>query len=214
MIYSFRNNHKEGNVMKLYYSPGACSLAPHIALNEAGLQYELEKVDLGSKKTESGEDYIKINPKGYVPALKLDNNELLTEAGVILQYIASNSKQKLSPDETSFDYYRCKECLHFISTELHKGIGFFFRKNLTEEAKNEQIQTLNKRFNLLENTLSKQTYLMGDSFMVPDAYLFTVLRWAHHFKLDLSGYPAINKYFENVKMRPMVQKTLEEEKLK
>lgn len=209
MIYSFNNSIKEGNLMKLYYSPGACSLAPHIALNEAGLQYELEKVDLSNKKTESGEDYLNINHKGYVPALKLNNNELLTEAAVVLQYIASKSDKKLSPDENSFDYYRYKECLNFISTELHKGIGFFFRKNITDEAKNEQIQTLNKRFKILEHTLS-----MGDTFMVPDAYLFTVLRWAHHFKIDLSGYPAINKYFENVKMRPMVQKALEEEKLK
>lgn len=202
------------STMKLYYSPGACSLAPHIALNEAGLKYDLEKVDLASKKTESGKDYNEINAKGYVPALILDNGELLTEAAIVLQYISAQVPQKLSPDENSFEYYRFKEWLNFISSELHKGIGFFFRKNLTNEVKNSQSELVSKRLKFLDSSLPDQGYLMGENFTAADAYLFTVLRWAYYFKLDLSGFPKINQYFEKVKQRPHVQKTLAEENLK
>lgn len=200
--------------MKLYYSPGACSLAPHIALYEAKLKFDAEKVDLASKKTQSGEDFLKINPKGYVPTLKINDNQILTECAVILQYIGARSEvANLAPTPDSFESFQFKEWLNFIASELHKGVGIFFRKNLTEEVKNEALQILAKRFTFLEDNLSKHKYLMGESFTLADAYLFTILRWTYHFKIDLSAWPSLPKYFEFIKQRPAVQEALSHEDL-
>lgn len=201
--------------MKLYYSPGACSLAPHIALYESKLKFDVEKVDLNTKKTESGGDFLAINSKGYVPTIKIDDNQILTECAVILQYIAAQSTAvKLAPPADSFESYKLKEWLNFIASELHKGVGLFFRKNLPDEVKNEAWQILEKRFKYLEQNLSKHKFLMGDTFTVADAYLFTILRWTHHFKMDLSAYPALSAYFKAIQQRPAVQETLNKEGLK
>jgi glutathione S-transferase len=195
--------------MKLYFSPNACSLAPHIVLRECGNNFEIEKVDLQKKTTASGEDFLKINPKGYVPTLKLDNGEILTEANAILQYLADTFPQaKLAPAAGTFERYRLQEWLNFIATEMHKGLGVFFKPNVPEEYKKMVLEVLHKRFDFLENHLAKQKYLLGNTFSVADAYLFTVLRWTHYFKIDLNPWPSIAKFMNEMNIHPSVQAAL------
>ena len=198
--------------MKLYYSPGACSLSPHIVLKACGIDYQLIKVDLKTKKIETGEDFYKINPKGSVPVLTLDNGEILTEGPAIVQYIADlNPTSKLVPEAGKWERYRLQEWLNYISAEIHKTIGSLFKANLSEEAKQATIELLNKRFTFLESTLSKQPFLMGKDFSVADAYLFTVLRWNDLFKLNLDNWPSVIKYITTVRALPAVQAALKEE---
>lgn len=200
--------------MKLYYTPGACSMAPHIALREAGLGFDLEKVDLMGKKTETGADFTAINPKGYVPALKLDNGELLTEAGVILQYIADQKPASgLAPAAGTLPRYRLMEMLNFISTEIHKNFGPLFRPDSTEDAKKAAQENINKRFDYINQQLAGKQYLLGDTFTVADCYFGTVLGWCQHLKMDLSGWPNIGAYAGRVMGRPAVQATLKAEGL-
>src|SRR5262245_56258322 len=161
--------------MKLYYVPGACSLAPHIALREAGYQFDLEQVDLAAKKTKSGADYTKINAKGYVPALQLDNGEVLTEAPVILQYIADQRPESgLVPKAGSMERYRTQEWLNFVTSELHKGFGILFNPALPENARPVVVDKLGSRLDFLAKQLDGKPYLAGDKFTAADAYAFTV----------------------------------------
>jgi glutathione S-transferase len=191
--------------MKLYFSPGACSLSPHIILREAGLKFDTEKVSLSDKKTEKGADYTTVNAKGYVPALQLDSGEVLTEGPAIVQYLADQvPEKKLVPAAGSMERYRAVEWLSFISTELHKSFGPLFKPNVPEETKQAARDLLAKRLGFVAAKLEGSDYLMGNQFTVADAYLFTVLNWAGHVKLDLSPWPVLKAYHQRVAARPAV----------
>jgi glutathione S-transferase len=198
--------------MKLYYSPGACSLSPHIALLEAGLPYELVKVDLRAKKLENGDDYLKVNPKGQVPALSLDNGELMTEGPVIVQMIADKASAKnLAPVRDSAERYKLQEWLNFISTELHKNFGPMFSPVLAEEAKPFFKDRVMSKFKYVNGALAGRDYLMGKQFTVADGYLFTMLSWAERMKFDLSALPNLLAYKARVAARPKVQEAIAKE---
>ena len=199
--------------MKLYFSPGACSLAPHIALEEAGIPFEAVKVDLRTHKLADGTDYYTINPKGYVPLLELDNGERLSEVAVILQYIADRKPGTLAPTFGTFERYRVMEWLNFIATEVHKQYGPLFYPDTPDATKDKQRATLAKRFDLLVTTLAKQPYLTGESFTVADAYLFTVVNWSGMLKFDLSRWPALQQFQKRVAERPKVHAALKAEGL-
>jgi glutathione S-transferase len=198
--------------MKLYFSPGACSRAPHIALREAGLKFDTEKVDLKAKKTKSGADYLTVNPKGAVPALALDEGGVLTEVSVVLQYIADRKPEsKLAPPAGTLERYRLQEWLNFIATELHKGFGTFFNPKASDEWKQALRDKLGAQLDYLSRALQGRSYLLGETFTVADAYLFNILGWAGFAKVDLSKWPAITAYVERVGARPAVKATLEAE---
>lgn len=200
--------------MKLFYSPGACSLAPHILLREAGLTADLVRVDLSTKKTEHGEDFRSINPKGYVPALVLDAGGVLTETAVILQYLADLAPdKKLIPAAGDMERYRSLEWLNFISTELHKSLGALFNPNTPQTWREIVLQMLSRRLDFIAKQLADQPYLMGSSFMAADAYLFTILSWTAHLNIDLSNWPVLKEYLARVAARPAVRQTLTEEGL-
>ena len=195
--------------MKLYYAPAACSLAPHIALREAGLEFELEKVDLRTHKTADGADYYGINPKGYVPALRLEDGALLTEAGVVLQYIADRKPDThLAAPAGTMGRYRQMEWLNFISTEIHKVLGQLFKPNASAELRQEVVERLKGRFDYVAKALEHKEYLFGHVFCVADAYLFTVLSWTGFLKVDLSPWPALQQYLARVAARPAVRQAL------
>jgi glutathione S-transferase len=200
--------------MKLYYAPGACSMAPHIVLREAGFKFDLEKVDIPNKKTEGGDDFWKINPKGYVPALRLDDGQVLTEVGVICQYLADQKPESgLAPKLGTMERYRLMETVNFTATEVHKQIGALFNPMMTPVMKEVQRGTIERRFNALEKSLEGKQYAMGDKFSVGDAYLFTVLNWTNLHKIDLGKWPNIKSYMGRVGARPAVQETLKAEGL-
>ena len=200
--------------MKLYYSPGACSLSPHIALHEAGLAHELVRVDLKAKKTEKGDDYTKINPKGQVPALQLDSGELVTEGPVIVQMIADKAAGKnLAPANGSAERYRLQEWLNFVTTELHKNFGPMFSPVLADDAKAFFKDRVMGKFKYIEGQLAGHDYLMGKQFTVVDGYLFTMLSWAERMKFDLSAMPNLVAYKARVAARPKVQEALSKEGL-
>jgi len=200
--------------MKLFYAPGACSHAPHILLREAGLNFTLEKVDLAAKKTESGADYNKINPYGYVPALQLDNGEVLTEGPAIDQYIADLVPAKgLAPANGTPARYKLQSWLNFISTELHKQFGPLFNPATPEEYKKMLIEKLKGRFDTVNAHLAKQSFLLGDSFTAPDAYLYTVLGWAKYFGIGFDKWPAIASFMARVGARPSAQEAAKAEGL-
>ncbi|HKO50244.1 MAG TPA: glutathione transferase GstA [Polyangiaceae bacterium] len=189
--------------MKLYYSPGTCSLATHIALLEAGLPFELERVDFASKRTEKGTDYLAINPKGYVPSLQLDSGEILTEAQVILQYIAeAKPEARLAPTGSTVARFRVLEMLNFISTELHKQFGPLFRPNTPKETADFQVELIGKRIAWLEPRLAGSSYVASDAFGIADMYLFTILNWALRLKMDLSQWPNVRAYMGRIAERP------------
>jgi len=200
--------------MKLYYSPGACSLSPHIALCEAGLPYDLVKVDLKAKKLENGDDFLKINPKGQVPALALDSGELITEGPVIVQMIADKAAGKnLAPARDSAERYKLLEWLNFVGTELHKNFGPMFSPVLADDAKAFFKNRVMGKFKYLDGVLAGRDYLMGKQFSVADGYLFTMLAWADRMKFDLSAMPNLLAYKARVGARPMVQQALTKEGL-
>jgi glutathione S-transferase len=200
--------------MKLYYSPGACSLSPHIALLEAGLPYDLVKVDLRAKKLENGDDYLKINPKGQVPALALDSGELVTEGTVIVQMIADKAAGKnLAPARDSAERYKLLEWLNFVGTELHKNFGPMFSPVLADDAKAFFKDRVMGKFKYLDGVLAGREYLMGSQFTVADGYLFTMLSWADRMKFDLSALPNLLAYKARVAARPKVQEALTREGL-
>lgn len=200
--------------MKLYYAPGACSLSPHIVALEAGIPLQLEKVDTKAKRTAHDHDYWQINPKGYVPALALDDGELLTEGPTIVQYLADLKPESgLAPASGTLARYRLQEMLGYINSELHKTYSPLFNPSTPEEVREERKAYLRKRYTLLEQRLARQPWLLGERFSVADAYLFTVTSWAGHVGLDLSDFPALQDFQRRVAARPTVQAALEAEGL-
>jgi glutathione S-transferase len=200
--------------MKLFYSPGACSLSPHIALREAGLAFDLVKVNTPTKKTETGEDFLGINPKGVVPTLERDDGSVLTEAAAIVQYIADRAPPNtLAPPVGSDQRYRLIEWLNYIATELHKGFSPLFKPNTPEEYKTIVKESLAKQFAYVEQQLAGKQYLLGDAFTVADGYLFTILNWTNFLKIDLSAYSNIKAFMARVAARPAVRSALQSEGL-
>jgi glutathione S-transferase len=201
--------------MKLYYAPGACSLSPHIALLEAGLPYDLVKVDLRAKKLDNGDDFLKVNPKGQVPALSLDTGELITEGPVIVQMIADQAAaSNLAPARASTERYKFLEWLNYITTELHKNLGPMFSPVLADDAKAFFKDRAMGKFKYLETQLANRDYLMGKQFTVADGYLFTMLMWAtDRLGFDLSGLPNLMAYKARVAARPKVKEALSKEGL-
>lgn len=194
--------------MKLYYKPGACSLSPHIVLAESGLSFDVEKVDFTTMKTERGADFAKINPKGYVPCLALDSGQFLTEGTAIVQYIADQVPQKkLAPLAGTMERYRLMEWLNFIATELHKGFSPLFNPKLPDDLKAKAVDRLGARIGIVAKQLEKTRFLMGDTFTVADAYLFTILRWSPGI-IDLSRWPAVMNYQSRIENRPAVHEVL------
>ena len=200
-------------MLKLYYVPGTCALCPHIVLRECGLDYTLEKVNRDDKKTETGKDYNAINPKTNVPALTMDNGQLLTEVAVIVQSLADQAPdKKLAPPAGTLERYRLQEWLNFISSEIHKGCSPLFNPKLNEEAKAALMPRLKQRIGYAAHALADREYLMG-TYTVADAYLFTVLRWAPRLGLDLSDWPVLKDYKGRIAARPAVKAALKEEGL-
>jgi len=200
--------------MKLYYTPGACSLSPHIVLHEVGLPFEAEKVDLKEKRTESGADFSAVNPKGAVPALQLDTGEVLTEGVAIVQYLADRKPEAgLAPQNGTLPRYRLQEWLNFVSTELHKGFGPLFNPALPEAAKEIQKQGIAKKLEYLDRHLATEPFLMGDRFTVADAYAFTILNWTKYFGIDLAPYPNVAAFMGRVAERPSAQAAMRAEGL-
>ncbi len=205
----------KGDFMKLYFSKGACSLTVRIVLHELKLDAEYEAVDLKTKKTVSGEDFYKINHKGTVPVLVTKENEILTENIAILEYLGDvPAGRQLLPLIGDFNRYRVLEWLSFISSDLHKNFGPLFNPNVPESVKNEIfIPILQKKFEFIEKSLTDKYFLTGDEFTLPDAYLFVVLRWAHHLKLEAISGANLAAYFKRVRARQAVQLALQEEGL-
>jgi len=201
--------------MKLYFAPGACSLSPHIVAHEAGIPLTLAKVDTATKQLAEGGDYWAINPKGYVPALQLDNGEVLTEGPAIVQYLADrNPEAKLVPAAGTFERYRVQEMLGYINSEIHKTYSPLFRPTTTPELRKDREEYLRKRYGVVEKQLAKGPYLFGEQFTVADAYLFTVTNWANFVKLDLSEFPNLLAFQARVAGRPGVQAALVAEGLR
>lgn len=198
--------------MKLYYAPGACSLAAHIALQEAGFSYQLERVDLRSH-TVRDVDFYAINPKGYVPVLELDDGERLTEAGVILQYIADRNPGTLAPAFGSMARYRLMEWLNFIATEIHKGLGPLWKPTTPDAYKSIVLDNAAARFDYVVQSLGDKPYLTGDAFTIADAYLFTIVNWHNFLKFGIDRWPALQRFQARVAARPRVREVLEAEHL-
>lgn len=200
-------------MLKLYFAPGACSLAPHIALREAGLDFTLEKVDLRTHQTASGLPFASINPKAYVPALVLPDGQLLTEVGVVLLWIADQVPDlHLAPPRADFARYRLLERLNYLATEVHKGFSPLFTPTLTDDMRVHQKERLLERLALLDRALATEPFLGGDHFDVSDAYLATLLNWARWTQVDLSSLQALVSYKDRVFQRPSVQAAVETEK--
>jgi len=197
--------------MKLYYSPNACSLASHIVLRELDLPFELDRVHGGSKKTQDGSDFRQVNPLGYVPVLRLDDGELVTEGVAILQYLGDKKPESgLVPKAGTMDRVRMQEMLTFISSEVHKSFSPLFGK-LSDETKQFYRDRLASRFEFLAKKLEGKKFLLGDHFTVADAYLFTVMRWGKATNVDISKWPVLQQYFDRVSERPAVKKAIEVE---
>jgi glutathione S-transferase len=199
--------------MKLYFASNACSLSPHIALRESGLPFELERVDLRSKRTATGEDFLKVNPKGYVPALRLDDGQVLTEGAVIVQWIGDQRPETgLIPPAGTMDRYRAQEWLHYIATELHKGFAPLYNKLTPEEIKAAAREKLAMRFAFLAAAVDSQPYLMGQTFTVADGYAFYTLRsWKRAVRPELPS-PVLQSYFARILARPAVVAALDAER--
>lgn len=201
--------------MKLFYTKGACSLACRIIINEIGLPCEYISVDLKTKRTDDGEDFLQINPKGAVPVLITDHNEALTENAVIQQYLADTTKQtRLLPAVGTTQRYQVLEWLNYIATEIHKGYLTFFIPNFPQEVReNFFIPALKKKFKYVDSSLKNKAYLFGDEFTLPDGYMFVMLTWANNFKLNLDDYPNLNRYYHELQKRDSIKKSLKEEGL-
>ena len=200
--------------MKLYYSPGACSLSPHIALHEAGLAFESVLASTKTHKLQDGTDYYGINPLGYVPMLELDDGTRLREGPAIVQYIADLAPTKnLAPAAGTLQRYRLQEWLTFIGTEMHKGYSPLFNPNMPEEAKAIFKDKLKSRYEWLDGQFADKQYLMGDQFSVADGYLFTVTNWAKPTGVDISGFANLLAWHARVAARPAVQDAMKAEGL-
>ena len=200
--------------MKLYYSAGACSLSPHIVAQEIGLPLKLEKVDTKAKLTESGGDFLAVNPKGYVPVLELDNGEVLTEGPAIVQYLADQKPDSdIAPANGTLARTRLQEMLGYINSEIHKAYSPLFKADTPTDTVAERKVYLHKRYEFIENILAKQEWLLGDKFSLADAYLFVVTNWAKSTKLDLAEFPALQAFQKRVAERPAVQAAMAAEGL-
>ncbi|HQR74980.1 MAG TPA: glutathione transferase GstA [Burkholderiaceae bacterium] len=200
--------------MKLYFSPGACSLSPHIVAREAGLPITLVRVDTKGKKTITGDDYLSINGKGYVPLLELDDGTRLTEGPAIVQYLADRAPQKkLAPANGTIERYKLQEWLNFITSELHKQFSPLFDPSMPEEAKAKFREKIAARFDWIVTQLGDKPYLTGEDFTVADAYLFTVANWTKYTGIDLARWPVLQTYLARVAARHDVQAALKEEGL-
>ena len=192
--------------MKLYYIPESCALAPQIVANEAGIPVEPIRVDFKTKTTQAGGDFFAINPKGYVPALALDDGEVLTENAAIVQYLADlKPEARLAPANGTLARVRLQEALNYIATEIHRGYSPLFNPTTPAQVREESSASLHKRYALLDKQLAGRTYLFGDEFTAADAYLFVVTRWAAIVKLDLSGYANLQAFQKTVAARPAVK---------
>jgi glutathione S-transferase len=199
--------------MKLYFSPGACSLAPHIVAHEVGIPLELVRVDAKTHKTAGGEDFYAINPKGYVPALKLDDGSILTEGPVVAQFLADRKPEaRIMPAPGSLERYRIQEMMGYINSEIHKTYSPLFGP-IPPEAREERVEYLKKRYTLIEKHLEGREWLAGDAFSPADAYLFTVTRWAGYLKIDLSEFPNLLAFQKRAAARPAVQAAMKAEGL-
>lgn len=201
--------------MKLYYAKGACSLAVRIVINEVGAVCEFESVDLKTKKTASGVDFLQINPKGAVPALEIKPNEVLTENSVIQQYLAEKYQAtQLFPAASDFKHYRVLEWLNYVTTDLHKSFSPLFNAAVPANLKDEVFKPLLlKKLQWVETTLAKNKYLVGDAYTLPDGYLFVILTWFKNLDMSLAEFPHTERYFVELKKRPSIAKALEEEHL-
>jgi glutathione S-transferase len=200
--------------MKLYYSPGTCSLASHIALYETGLQFETDRLIKTTKMTTGGENYMQINPKGYVPALKLDNGSILTEGAAVLQYIADQKPDSgLAPPCGTMERYHLQEWLTYISSEIHKSFSPLFNKDASEDVKSHAHSMLSKRLVYAEAQLADKPFLMGDRFTVADAYFFVVMNWSKIVGFDLAPVPNIKEFLARIAVRPAVQAAMKAEGL-
>jgi glutathione S-transferase len=200
--------------MKLYYSPAACSLSPHIVLREAGLKFELERVDNKTKRTETGADFLKLNGKGYVPLLQLDDGRFLSEGPVVAQYIADLKPESgLAPANGTYERYKVQEWLNFVTSELQKNFSPLFRPDVADEVKKYARANITKRVEWVAKELEGRTFLTGETFTIADSYLFVVLSWARFTDVDLTPWPAVGKFLERVAARPKVQEALKAEGL-
>lgn len=201
--------------MKLYYSKGACSLAVRIVIHELKIKAEFESVDLKTKKTESGANYLSINSKGAVPVLAIENNEILTENAVIQQYLAdTHQAHDLLPPLGNLKRYRVLEWLNYVTTEMHKGVAILFNPTLTDEMKNNVIKPMIKhKLNYLDHHFSDHKFLLGEQFTLPDSYLFVVLNWLQFFAIDINQWQNLARYFAELKTRPSIAQSLQEEGL-
>jgi glutathione S-transferase len=198
-------------MMKLYFSPGSCSLAPHIVLYEGDFAFRAEKVDLSSKRTASGNNFLSINPKGYVPALELEGGELLTEGATIVQYLADlRPDTGLMPAAPSRERLRVQEWLNFIATELHKGFKPLFQSGTHESCRSAAREHLTKRFGYVDRHLGEEGYLFGSRFTVADAYCFTIVSWLQYVGMGTDDWPRLKSYFDRISARPAVQRAWEE----
>ena len=200
--------------MKLYYLTGACSLASNIALREAGLKFELVKVDRRTKRTGDGLDFNEVNPKGYVPALRLDNGEVLTENVTVLQYIADrNPAAKLAPPAGTMERYRLMEWLSFINSEVHKQFTPLFRPDAPADTREYARKNLATRLDYMQRSIGAKLFVMGEQYTVADPYLFTVLGWGAHVDVDIGRWPELKRYVERIAQRPHVIAALQAEGL-
>lgn len=200
--------------MKLYYTPGACSQSPHIVLREAGAEFTLEKVDLKNKTTEHGEDFLQVNPKGYVPALEIEPGTVLTEGPAIVLYLANKyPAAKLAPPAGSLERYQLQSWLIFINSEIHKAFGPLFNPAMPDEAKVLFKQQIGKRYDYLQTHLSKQDNLMPSGYSVADVYLFVITGWSKSMGIDLNQWPALIAYRQRIGERPAVKAALAAEGL-
>ncbi len=200
--------------MKLYYSPGACSLSPHIVMREAGIPVQLVKVDTSARKTEDGADFKAINSKGYVPTLELPDGQRLTEGPAIVQYLADQvPASRLAPANGTIERVRLQEWLNFITSELHKQFSPLFDSRSEDGLKARLIEKIGGRFDWISKQLGNRDYLMGTAFTVADAYLFTVLSWTRHVGIDLAKWPLLSAYTARVAQRPQVREALKAEGL-
>jgi glutathione S-transferase len=201
--------------MKLYFSPGACSLAPHILLREVGAKFDLEQVDNRAKKTKSGADFWQISPKGYVPVLELDNGERLTENPAVLQYIGDQFPNSgVLPPCGSMDRYRVQEWLNFVTSEVHKTFSSLFKPDTPEEYKAIAKGNLGKRYAYLDQHFATHQYLHGDKLGVADIYLFVISNWLKRFNIDMAQWPNVKAWWDRIAARPKVQEAMEAEGLK
>jgi glutathione S-transferase len=200
--------------MKLFYYPGFCSLSPHIVAREAGVEVELKKVDTKTKQIEGGGDFRALNPKGYVPALQLDDGAVLTEGPAIILYLADrNPASGLAAREGTMERYRLQEMLAYVNSEIHKGYDTLFNSAASDALKDERRAHLQKRYGLIEKQLAGGDYVLGPTFTVADAYLFVITGWSKYVKLDLAGFPNLLAYQKRVAARPAVQAAMKAEGL-